>query len=364
MIIEHRKVTVGDVAKGYSNDAEEGVTAYDGRLDVRPKYQREFVYKDAQRDEVVRTVLKGLPLNVIYWCKNGKESYEVLDGQQRTISICEYVAGTFSVDDKYFGNLTNDQRQKILDYPLFVYICDGTDSEKLEWFRIINIAGERLTEQELRNAVYSGTWISDAKRYFSKTGCAAHSIASELLKGSSIRQEYLESALFWASSAEGKTIEAYMSVHQNDSTAINLWNYFRSVIDWVNAVFPKTRKEMKGVQWGLLFNKHGKRTDLNANFLESEIQRLMEDEDVTKKSGIYEYVLSHDEKKLSIRLFDKRDARSAYKRQNGKCVYCGQSFDFESMQADHIIAWSKGGKTTLDNCQMLCRDCNLKKGAR
>ena len=212
MIIEERKITVGEVCEGYFNDAEEGVVGYNERLDIRPKYQREFVYKDAQRDEVIRTVLKGLPLNVIYWCKTGEDTYEVLDGQQRTISLCEYVDGSFSVDDKYFYNLPADIKKKILEYPLFVYVCDGTDSEKLDWFRIINIAGEQLTDQELRNAVYAGSWTSDAKRYFSKTGCAADSLAGDYLKGSSIRQEYLETAILWAASAEGKSIEGYTVV--------------------------------------------------------------------------------------------------------------------------------------------------------
>ena len=158
-------------------------------LDIRPKYQREFVYKDAQRDEVIRTVLSNLPLNVFYWAKIGNDKFEVLDGQQRTISVCEYVDGAYSVDDKYFYNLPADIKKSILDYKLTVYVCDGTDSEKLSWFRIINIAGERLTDQELRNAVYAGSWVSDAKRYFSKTGCTANALAGDYLKGSSIRQE-------------------------------------------------------------------------------------------------------------------------------------------------------------------------------
>lgn len=365
MDVKERKVTVGEVCEGYFNDAEEGVVGYDDRLDIRPKYQREFVYKDSQRDEVIRTVLKGLPLNVIYWCKvkkdDGTDGFEVLDGQQRTISLCEYVDGSFSVDDKYFYNLPKDQKDKILNYPLHVYVCDGTDSEKLDWFRIINIAGERLTDQELRNAVYAGSWTSDAKRYFSKTGCAADSLAGDYLKGSSIRQEYLETAILWASSAENKSIEAYMAEHQNDASAVQLWNYFRSVIDWVQAIFPKKRKEMKGLQWGLFFNKHGRRTDLNPRELEAEIQKLMGDEDVTKKSGIYEYLLTKDERKLSIRDFDLRDKHTAYERQQHKCVYCGKTFEFEDMHGDHIVPWSKGGKTVLDNCQMLCRDCNLTK---
>ncbi len=364
MKIEERKVTIRDVCQGYFNDAEEGVVGYDERLDIRPKYQREFVYKDNQRDEVIRTVLRGLPLNVMYWCRTGEDSYEVLDGQQRTISVCEYVDGSFSVDDKYFGNLPADIRDKFLNYELFVYVCDGTDSEKLEWFRIINIAGEQLTDQELRNAVYAGSWTSDAKRYFSKTGCAADTLAGDYLRGVSIRQEYLETAIAWAANAQGQTIEGYMAQHQYDPSAVQLWNYFRSVIDWVQAIFPKTRKEMKGLPWGLLYNVHGQRTDLDPQKLELEIQRLMGDEDVTRKSGIYEYLLTGDERKLSIRAFDRRDALAAYERQGHKCAICGEVFEFEEMHADHIKPWSKGGHTTPDNCQMLCRDDNLKKGAQ
>lgn len=361
MQIEQRKVTVREVTEGYFNDAEEGVVGYDERLDIRPKYQREFVYKDAQRDEVIRTVRRGLPLNVMYWCRTGEDTYEVLDGQQRTISLCEYVDGTFSVDDKYFYNLPSDQQDQILDYELFVYVCDGKDSEKLDWFKIINIAGERLTDQELRNAVYAGSWVSDAKRYFSKTGCAADTLAGDYLKGASIRQEYLETAINWAAAADGKTIEGYMAKHQNEPTAQALWSYFRSVIEWVEAIFPKKRKEMKGLDWGLFYNEHGKRTDLDPKKLELEVQRLLGDEDVTKKSGIYEYLLTGSERALSIRAFDRRDAMAAYEKQHHKCAICGEEFEFEEMQADHIKPWSKGGHTTPENCQMLCRDCNLKK---
>lgn len=361
MNIEQRKVTIGELCEGYFNDAEEGVVGYDERLDIRPKYQREFVYKDKQRDEVIHTVMKGLPLNVMYWCRTGEDTYEVLDGQQRTISVCEYVDGSFSVDDKYFNNLPADVKKKILDYELFIYVCDGTDSEKLDWFRIINIAGERLTEQELRNAVYAGSWTADAKRYFSKTGCAADTLAGDYLKGASIRQEYLETAISWAADAGGQTIESYMAEHQFDSSAIQLWNYFRSVIDWVQAIFPKVRKEMKGPPWGLLFNAHGQRTDLDPRRLEVEIQRLMGDEDVTKKSGIYEYLLTGDERKLNVRTFERRDALAAYERQGHRCVKCGEIFEFDQMQADHITPWSRGGKTVTDNCQMLCADCNRRK---
>lgn len=372
MHIEERKVTVREVTEGYFNDAEEGVVGYDDQLDIRPKYQREFVYKDKQRDEVIRTVMKGLPLNVMYWVDRGEQyeddpnepRYEVLDGQQRTISLCEYVDGSFSVGDKYFYNLPGDKQEKILDYELFVYVCEGTDSEKLEWFKIINIAGEQLTDQELRNAVYAGSWVSDAKRYFSKTGCAASNLADDYLKGSSIRQEFLETAISWAASAEGKSIEVYMAQHQNDPRAQELWSYFRSVIEWVQSVFPKKRKEMKGLPWGLFYNEHHGRRDLDPKALEERVSELMADEDVSRKAGVYEYLLTGNEKALSIRAFDKRDARAAYERQKGVCPICGEHFEYEEMHADHIVPWSKGGKTVPDNCQMLCRDCNLKKGAQ
>lgn len=368
MQITELRITIREVYEGYFNDEEEGVVGYNEQLDIRPKYQREFVYNDKQRDEVIRTVMKGLPLNVMYWCKvkqdDGTDGFEVLDGQQRTISVCEYVDGSFSVDDMFFDNLPSDKQKQILDYPLFVYVCDGTDSEKMAWFEIINIAGEQLTKQELRNAVYAGSWVSDAKRYFSKTGCAADKLAGDYLKGASIRQEYLETAIMWASSAEGITIQQYMAQHQFDPSAVMLWNYFRSVIDWVQAIFPKKRKEMKGLPWGLLYNEHGKRTDLDPKALEKEIQRLMGDEDVSKRSGIYEYLLTGDERKLNIRAFDRRDMLAAYERQGHKCPICGKTFEFEQMHGDHIKPWSKGGKTTPENCQMLCRDCNLRKGAQ
>ncbi|MCC8046364.1 MAG: DUF262 domain-containing protein [Clostridiales bacterium] len=368
MLISEQKVTIADLSDGYSNDDEDGVVGYHGLLDIRPRYQRAFVYSDKQRDEVIHTVLRGLPLNVMYWCKvkksDGTDGYEVLDGQQRTISICEYVAGQYSVNGKYFANLPVDIQKKILDYPLFVYACDGTDSEKLEWFEIINIAGEQLTKQELRNAVYAGPWVSDAKRYFSKTLGPADKLAGDYLKGSSIRQEYLETAISWAADAEGISIEEYMAQHQADSSAVILWNYFRSVIDWVQAMFPVKRKEMKGLPWGLFYNKHGQRRDLDPVKLEADIQRLMADDDVTRKAGIYEYLLTGEEKRLSIRVFDNRIKRSTYEKQNHECAICGKKCDLSEMHADHIIPWSKGGKTVPDNCQMLCRDCNLAKGAQ
>lgn len=360
-------ITVRRLTDGYHDGNETGVTGYGGRLDIRPPYQREFVYSPRQRDEVIRTVLRGLPLNVMYWADRGEghaPRYEVLDGQQRTVSVCSYVAGDYSVDGRYFHNQPEDIRRRILDYRLTVYVCSGTQSEKLDWFRIINIAGERLTDQELRNAVYAGPWVSDAKRYFARTGCPAGQVGGDYLKGSSIRQEYLETVLKWVSAAEGTTVERYMAEHQDDPTAQPLWSRFTAVIDWVKAVFPDYRREMKGLPWGEYYVRHGRRRDLDPNLLEARVVDLMADEDVTRKAGVYPYLLDGDERHLNIRAFDKRTMRAAYERQAHRCAICGTECALERMHGDHVVPWSKGGHTTPDNCQMLCRDCNLRKGAR
>ena len=189
MKIELKEISIREVSNGYKNDNEEGVVGFGGRLNIRPKYQREFVYKDKKRDDVIDTVKKQFPLNVMYWVKNEDATYEVLDGQQRTVSICEYVAGSFSFNAMYFNNLTNVEQNQILDYKLMIYFCEGNDKEKLDWFKTINIAGEKLTDQELRNAIYTGTWLTDAKKYFSKTGCAAYGIGNDYMTGSPIRQD-------------------------------------------------------------------------------------------------------------------------------------------------------------------------------
>ena len=358
MKIELNEIPIRDLYKGYINNDEEGVVGYNGILNIRPKYQREFVYKDNQRDEVINTVRKDFPLNVMYWVKNSDESFEVLDGQQRTISICEYINGKFSIEYQYFHNLTDDEQKQILDYKLMVYFCEGSDSEKLSWFKTINIAGEKLTNQELRNAVCTGSWLTDAKRYFSKSSCPAFNMASGYLKGSSIRQEYLETVIKWISDDE---IEEYMAKNQHNPTALELWDYFNSVINWVNAIFPKYRKEMKGIDWGFLYNEFKTDKTLDPVSLEAEITQLMQDEDVTKKGGIYNFVLTRKEKYLSIRAFTKNQIREAYERQNGICIKCNEHFELNQMEADHITPWSDGGKTTAENCQMLCKNCNRVK---
>lgn len=326
-----------------------------------PPYQREFVYKDKQRDAVIETLRRDFPLNVMYWAVRKDGTFEVIDGQQRTISVCQYVEGDFSIPidghQLSFHNLQQDQQDQILDYELMVYFCEGTDSEKLDWFKTINIAGEKLTDQELRNAVYHGTWVSAAKKYFSKNGCPAYAIGSDYMTGSPIRQDYLETAIKWINNGN---VDGYMATHQHDASATPLWLYFQNVMAWVKAIVPKQRKEMRSVQWGPLYNQF-KDAELDPDKLEAEISMLMQDEDVTKKSGIYVYVLSREERYLSIRAFTDNQKREAYERQEGVCPVCQDHFELAEMEADHITPWHASGRTIPANCRMLCKDDNRKK---
>lgn len=360
MEIKLKEITVRQLADKYQDYDEEGVVGYGGKLDIRPPYQREFIYKDKQRDAVITTVRQGFPLNVMYWSVREDGNFEIIDGQQRTISLCQYVNGDFAYEKRYFHNLQKDEQEQILNYQLTIYQCRGTDSERLEWFRTINIAGEKLTQQELRNAVYAGSWVSDAKRYFSKTGCAAYGIGSDYLNGSPIRQEYLETALKWISDDE---IENYMAEHQHDQNAGALWIYFQALITWISTTFTKKRKFMKGVDWGMLYNAY-KDKKLDTKKIEEETAKLILDDDVTKKSGIYPYILTRDEKYLSIRTFTPAMKQKVYEKQKGKCSKCKKEFQLSEMEADHITPWHEGGKTNEDNCQLLCKEDNRRKSGK
>lgn len=364
MKIELLDLSVEQLADGYVDNLEQGVLGYGGKLDIRPPYQREFIYKDQQRNAVIETVRKGFPLNVMYWAALGNDRYEIIDGQQRTISICQFVAGDFSIPidgvQMYFHNLRDDQQRQILEYELMVYVCEGTDTEKLEWFKIVNIAGERLTDQELRNAVYHGPWTASAKPYFSKTACPAYAIGSKYLTGTPIRQDYLETAIDWRS---GGDIDGYMAAHQHDENATELWSYFQKVIAWVEATFPKYRKEMKGVAWGPL-HADFKDEPYDTAKLEARVKNLMMDEDVTKKSGVYAYVLDGKESHLNIRGFSDNMKREAYERQGGRCAETGKAMDMGEMEADHIKPWHEGGKTVAENCQMLSKESNRRKSGK
>lgn len=363
MKITLSEITIAELTQNYRDDAENGVTGFDGRLDIRPKFQREFVYSDDKRSAVIDTVVNGFPLNVMYWAVRGDGGYEVIDGQQRTISICQYVTSKFSIKPPhsdqplYFHNLQDDQQRAILDYRLTVYQCDGTDSEKLGWFKTINIAGERLTDQELRNAVYSGPWVTDAKRYFSRVNGAAYGLGSDYLSGAVIRQEYLETAIDWISNGQ---ITDYMGRHMNDPDALPLWTHFQAVIGWARQTFPKYRKEMKGLDWGGFYRDHGQKP-LDPVALGQRVDDLMQDYEVVKKAGIYEYVLTGDESCLNLRSFSDKQKRELYDRQGGICPMCKTHFDITEMEADHIDPWHAGGKTDNDNGQMLCRKDNRRK---
>ena len=362
MKIELLDITVRELVEGYRDDGEGGVTGYDGLLDIRPPYEREFVYKDKQREAVIDSVNNGFPLNMMYWSERDDGTYEIIDGQQRTISICQYVKGNFSINGLAFHNLQSDEQDLLLDYELMIYVCSGTDSERLKWYEIINIAGEVLTPQELRNAVYAGPWLSDARRHFSRPGGPAYGLGKDYLTGAPIRQAYLETALKWIS--EGQ-IEEYMSTHQHDHTAGELWRYFQSVISWVETTFTKKRPTiMKGVQWGDLYNDYKDRRDLNPEKIEAEVTKLVLDDDVTKKSGIYPYILTRDDKHLNLRAFTKAMRLKVYEKQGGKCMICKKAYDMSKMEADHITPWIEGGKSNEDNCQMLCKRCNREKSSR
>ncbi len=358
MNIELKEISVRDLTNGYKDNAEDGVIGYQGKLDIRPPYQREFVYGDKERNAVINTVQKNFPLNVMYWAVREDGNFEIIDGQQRTISLCQYVNNDFSINGLAFHNLPKDKQELILEYKLMVYFCSGTDSEKLDWFQTINIAGKELTNQELRNAVYSGSWVTDAKRYFSKN--SRPKIGDDYLSGSANRQEYLETAIDWISNGQ---IKEYMSEHQHDPTAIDLWNYFQSVINWVKAVFPKYRREMKGIEWGILYNEF-KDQKYDPKILEQEVSKLMEDDDVGNKKGIYIFVLTRKEKFLNIRAFSPNQKREAYERQKGVCPVCKEHFEIEQMEGDHITPWHEGGKTSAENCQMLCKEDNRRKSGK
>lgn len=373
MTIKQLEVTVGEITKGYINNEEQGVRGYNGLLDIRPPYQREFIYNEAEQRAVINTVLNEYPLNVMYWVKRSDDAecpYEVMDGQQRTLSLCQYVAGKFAVDFKYFDNQPADDQKKILDYKLTVYVCEGKESEKLEWFKTINIAGKPLNEQEIRNAVYAGPFVSDAKHHFSKSNCGAYRLGKDLVNGSPIRQDFFKKALEWMAEHEtrnGKLQSAvgYMAIHQHDKNAIPLWTYFQNVLNWAISTFnmKKFKIIMKGVDWALFYDKYHEQP-LDIKVMEDRISDLIGDDEIQKPNGIIPYVLTGDERYLDLRTFKDKVKKAIWEKQNHKCAICGKEFDFEFMEGDHIKPWREGGRTDIKNCQMLCRQCNRSKGSK
>lgn len=371
MEIKLHKITIRELIDEYSNDEEEGVVAYHGLLNVRPKYQREFVYSPDKQIAVLRSIMHNYPIGVMYWVRNEDGTLEMLDGQQRTISICEYVAANaFSIDSFKFHNLKEakpETAKEILDYPLHVYFCEGSTDDKLEWFRTINIGTEPLKDQEMRNAFYTGQWLTDAKKKFSKTTGVCVRKNENLVNGTPNRQELLEKVLLWKAQYDGidegkpdLTIRRYMAEHQHDTNADSERQYFFRVIDWANMLFDGKWKIKKGQPWGELYNLYHM-NNYDSTYLHSEVERLLLDDEIGIATGIIRYLLSGEEKYLNLRAFSESQKITLYQRQGGICNICKKPFPIEEMEADHIDPWKENGKTTLENGQMLCRHCNRTK---
>ena len=387
-------VTVEKICAGFEYNESEGKGLYgwDGKLTIQPEYQRNYLYAENNSEReiaVIESVLKGYPIGLLYFNKVG-ERYEVLDGQQRITSLGRYLAGKFSVKDltgneHFYNSLDDVDKKKILETPLTIYICEGTETEIKEWFKTINIVGIPLNKQEISNSVYSGSFVTLAKAEFSNSqNTWLKNICKSYVKGNVKRQEILRTALEWVvkSSADDE-VDKYMSLHRADANIDELKNYFEKVIDWANKTFPETYNEMCGLDWGNLYEKYHE-TVFDREKIAAEVEKLYYDEYVTNKTGIFEYVLKFfstgepDTKLLNIRLFGKLEKRKAYDKQTklakekniSNCPECalskGKNFkkiwELKEMEADHVTAWSKGGATDLSNCQMLCKHHNRSKG--
>lgn len=373
-------LTIADVIDGYvdNSDNEEGIYGYGGNLNIRPKYQRNYVYDNEKRDAVIRTLSKGFPLGIMYWVKNGDGTYEILDGQQRTISICQFIAdgmkgkgfsvtGIFNHDKATaWGGLTHKEQEELLSRKLLVYECDDADEERLEWFDTINIAGEKLTKQEIRNANYSCAWLTDARRYFSKTrNNAAKNRGTNYVSAEWNRQGGLEKVIKWFINDlnNADKINEFMSDMKQTSDfcgvteATELWEYYIAVINWAKKLFPKKRERMDKVEWGILYNKYHE-NEYDVDEIEIRVAELYDDRDVTSKEGIYEYIFDNSESHLHIRQFSPEIKTHVYELQGQKCKDCGQHFELADLQAHHNIRWIDGGHTTIENCVLLCRNCH------
>jgi hypothetical protein len=390
VITKLKHYSVADICNGFVyNELEgKGLFGLSGRLTIQPEYQRNYIYADGKRDvAVIESLLKGYPLGLIYFNKIQDDNLEVLDGQQRITSFGRFVTGKFAIKDEngleqYFSGLAKDKQDKILKSELLVYECQGTESEIKEWFKTINIAGVPLNDQELLNAVYSGPFVTLGKEEFSNSQNANVQKWSAYISGSVNRQEFWERALAWVSGSEDN-IGAYMSSHRHDKDINEVKVYFNSVIEWVSSVFTDVEPEMRGLEWGRLYESfHDKPYD--SAKISQQIKALYGDPYVKNRRGVFEYVLGgsreEDRKLLDVRVFDEAIKKSTYSKQTSQaelqgvsnCPTCATGHEsskakiwsLADMDADHVTAWSKGGSSTAENCQMLCKSHNRAKGNR
>lgn len=379
-------LTVGDVCKGfvYNQYEGKGLFGLSGKLTIQPEYQRNYIYADGKKDvAVIDSLLKGYPLGLLYFVETEKGQYEVLDGQQRITSFGRYVTGKFPIIDENrieqnFDGLASDKRKKILNAQLTIYICTGDESEIKEWFKTINISGIPLNNQELLNAIYSGPFVTKAKEVFSNSTNTNVQKWSTYISGSANRQDFLKTALEWVSKGN---IDSYMSKHRFDDNIDDLKRYFDSVIDWISSVFNDVAPSMKGREWGRLYEDYHM-SAYDPLKVSEKLNELLDDVQIKNKSGIYEYILSGccNTTLLKVRVFEEGTKRVVYNAQTteakakniSNCPLCAvsnnanksRSYKISEMEADHVAAWSKGGSTEIDNCQMLCITHNRSKGNR
>ena len=379
-------LTVRDICEGFVyNELEgKGLFGWGGRLTIQPEYQRNYIYNDGKKDvAVVESLAKGYPLGLIYFVKAAPDRYEVLDGQQRITSFGRFATGKLAIKDangmeQYVDGIAADIRERIMNAPLTIYVCEGEESEIRQWFKTINIAGVPLNEQELLNAIYSGPFVSRAKEVFSNSQNAAIQKWSAYVRGSAARQDFLATALDWVSKGR---VEGYMNKHRFDADIRELETYFTSVIDWIESVFAEPRDEMCGLRWGELYERFHK-TAYSPAHVAKRVAELLDDDYVSEKRGVFEFVLGgeQDTRLLNVRCFDEKTKKAVYAKQTidakkkgvSNCPLCAVGHDanaariweLKEMDADHVAAWSKGGETSAANCQLLCKTHNRAKGNR
>ena len=369
MNIEETKISIRNLVDGYEASEDSGIIGYGGMLDIRPPYQREFIHENnvSFQTGLMESVYYQRPINLVYFADMGDGSYELLDGQQRIITISRFVLENLCMitleDGKgyFWTNLSDQDREKILGYELNVYICTGTQKELMKWFQTINTGAQALSNQELRNSLYPGPWVTSAKFWFTKKGNQAR-MCSKYMSGNRERQDHLERIIQWKiGSAKDDAIRQFMAEHQMKPSAENLWNYFVSLDEWISHLFDHDQS-MKSVDWGKLYTEYS-RNEYDSIYVKSRQDALLKDDEVTDNKGVYEYILSGETKEslLNLRKFPNRIREKFHKKQDGKCAYCLKEIKLHQAHADHITPWSAGGKTEEDNCQILCRDCNLSK---